>query len=49
MHSTWSDIKFATVSTNDSHSLLFVIVRWDTAGAERFKGVTTNYFRGANG
>jgi small GTP-binding protein len=21
---------------------------WDTAGAERFKGVTTNYFRGAN-
>lgn len=23
--------------------------RWDTAGAERFKGVTTTYFRGANG
>ena len=22
---------------------------WDTAGAERFKGVTTAYFRGAHG
>lgn len=25
------------------------IIRWDTAGADRFKGVTTAYFRGAHG
>lgn len=26
-----------------------IIHRWDTAGADRFKGVTTAYFRGAHG
>lgn len=28
---------------------LILLNRWDTAGADRFKGVTTAYFRGAQG
>lgn len=31
------------------HVVMATRYRWDTAGAERFKGVTTSYFRGANG
>lgn len=37
------------VIEHDSSVYILYFYSWDTAGAERFKGVTTAYFRGAHG
>ena len=39
----------STVAVPLSLSHPLTHTRWDTAGAERFRGVTTAYFRGAHG
>ena len=50
MHSIRYSCQSSTVSASNMFDVWYdYFNRWDTAGAERFKGVTTTYFRGANG